>query len=364
MNHSENSSLQRVSHIALTEFTGEVIQSLGAAADRARTTAEVLVAADLRGIASHGVAGGTGLAELVERARAGAINIEAIPEIQQKPGWAVAAMDAKGGLGPSAAMEAVHLAGDLADQYGLGRVHVYDSNHFGAACVYVEALLKRGLAARCTSTAGAWMIPYGGNRVRMGTTPIAWGMPCGDEAIVIDMATTQRAVSHAIRAAKAGDPIPRDYFKDKDGNMLEGIVPFERLIGGSILPLGGEQFGYKGSGLNLLIELDNVIGGGSLERIRSMRETPMCRVSHTFEAWRIDFLFSAEEARERLAKAIQDIRSHGGPEMLLPGEREARRKADAEKWGIPYENSQWETLHRLAEQSGISPPKPIAKQST
>lgn len=361
MNPSEPSNIKRVSQIALTKFTREVIQSLGASEDRARTTAEVLVAADLRGISSHGVAGGTGLTELLQRTRAGAINIDAVPEIHKISGWAVASMNAKGGLGPSAAMEAAHLAGDLAELYGVGRVHVYDANHFGAACVYVEALLKRGLAARCTSTSGAWMIPYGGNRVRLGTTPIAWGMPCGDEAIVIDMATTQRSVSPAFRAAKAGEPIPRDYFRDKDGNMLEGVVPPDKLVEGSVLPLGGELFGYKGSGLNILIELDNVIGGGSLERIPSMRETPMCRVSQTFEAWRIDFLFSEEEARQRVGKAIEDIRSHGGSEMLLPGEREARRKADAEKWGIPYEKSQWETLDFISEKTGIIPPRPITK---
>lgn len=354
------SDILRVSHIALTGFTREVIRSLGASENRARTTAEVLVAADMRGISSHGVAGGTGLAELIERTRVGAIDVKAVPEIQRKPGWAVAAMNAKGGLGPSAAMEAAHLAGDLAGQYGVGRVHVYDANHFGAACVYVEALMERGLAARCTSTSGAWMIPYGGNRVRLGTTPVAWGIPCGGRVVVIDMATTQRSISPAFRAAKAGEPIPRDYFRDRDGNMLEGVVSPERLVEGSVLPLGGEQFGYKGSGLNILIELDNVMGGGSLERIPSMRETPMCRVSHVFEAWRIDFLFPEEEARRRVEKAIRDIRSYGGPEMLLPGEREARRKADSEKFGIPYEKSQWETLRGISEKTGIAPPLPIA----
>ena len=288
----------RISQSVLTEFACDVIQSLGASKDRALTTAEALVAADLSGISSHGVAGGTGLTELVDRTRAGAINIEAIPEIQQKSGWAVAVMNAKGGLGPSAAME----AGDLAEQYGVGRVHVYDANHFGAACVYVEVLLQRGFAARCSSTSGAWMMPYGGNRVRLGTTPIAWGMPCGDDAIVIDMATTQRSVSPAFRAAKAGEPIPRDYFQDKQGNMLEGIVSPDRLVEGSVLPLGGEQFGYKGSGLNILIELDNVLGGGSLERIPSMRETPVCRVSQVFEAWRIDFLFPESETIRSIAR--------------------------------------------------------------
>lgn len=360
MNHVITPGLQRVSHRALTDFARDVICSLGASAERALVTAESLVAADLRGISSHGVAGGTGLTELVQRARVGAINIKAVPEVQRTPGWAVATINARGGLGPTAAMEAAHLAGDLADQYGVGRVHVYDANHFGAACVYVEALLARGLAARCTSTSGAWMIPYGGNRVRLGTTPFAWGMPVGGEAIVIDMATTQRAVSPAFRAAKAGEPLPRDYFRDRTGTVLEGVVSPERLVEGSVLPLGGEQFGYKGSGLNILIELDNVIGGGSLERIPSMRETPVCRVSQVFEAWRIDFLYPQTEARQRLDAAVADIRAHGGEEMLLPGEREARRKADAEQWGIPYESSQWETLQSLSAQTGIPLPQPLS----
>jgi len=46
--------------------------------------------------------------------------------------------------------------------------------------------------------------------------------------------------------------------------------------------------------------------------------------------------------------------------MLLPGEREARRKADAEKRGIPYENSQWETLDIISGKTGIIPPQPMA----
>lgn len=347
---------KRISQEALTGFTSAAVEALGAPAAAARTTAEVLVAADLRGISSHGVAGGTGLRELIERVRAGAIDPAAAPEVHHKEGWAAAAMDAKGGIGQPAAMEAAHLAGDLAEKFGCGKVHVYNANHFGAACVYTEALIDRGFAARSTCTAGAWMAPYGGNRARQGTNPIAWGIPCGDEAIVIDIATTQRAVSPAIRAVRAGEPIPPDYFLDKDGNPMSGIVSYQDLIDGTVLPLGGEQFGYKGSGLNILVDLDNVIGGGSTERVKTMREDPHSRIAQTFEAWRIDVLFPEEEALGRLAHAVQDIRKHGGKDMLLPGEREARKKADAEANGIPYEESQWETLRSLGEAAGVSPP--------
>lgn len=352
-------NIDRISACDLMSFTTEVTKSLGAPPDRARVTAEVLVAADLRGIFSHGVAGGTGLRELVDRIPLNAINPVALPDVQRKKGWAVTSMNANGGLGHPTAMEATHLAGDLAEEFGTGRVHVYDTNHFGAACVYVEALLERGLAARTTCTAGSWMIPFGGNRVRLGTNPIAWGVPCGDENIVIDIATTQRAVSPAIRAVRGGFPIPPDYFKDKNGNILEGIVSYESLIEGSVLPLGGEAFGYKGSGLNILVELDNVIGGGSTRRIKNMRETPQSRVSQTFEAWRIDFLYPEKEARQRLTDTVSDIRKYGGPDMLLPGERETRRRIDAEANGIPYEDAQWKMLRSISADTGFRLPDPI-----
>ena len=181
-----------------------------------------------------------------------AININAQPEVNRKENWALATMDAKGGLGPSAAMDAAHLAGDIADALGYGKVYVRDANHFGATCVYVEALTARGFAGRATCTSGAWMIPFGGDRIRLGTNPITWGVPCGEQPIVIDIAMTQRAVSPALRAAKAGEPLPPDYFMDEKMNPLEGIVSLETLIRGSVRPLGGERFGYKGSGLAIL----------------------------------------------------------------------------------------------------------------
>lgn len=353
------SGAKRVPAEALVRFAAKVLTTLGADAERARVTAEVLAAADLRGISSHGVAGGTGLRELVERIQKGGIDPKSEPVVRRNEGWAVAVMDARGGIGPAAAMDAARLAGDMAERYGVGKVYVRNANHFGAACVYVEALIERGLAGRATCTSGAWMKPYGGDRIRLGTNPIAWGAPAGDLAVVIDAATTQRAVSPAIRASRAGEPIPPDYFLDEDGEALSGRVPYKELIKGSVLPLGGEQFGYKGSGLAVLVDLDGVIGGGATERVPTLRVKPDARVTQTMEAWRLDALYPAEDAKKRLAEAVRDIKASGGPEMLLPGEREARAKADAEKNGVPYEAAQWDALRMIGGWLGVDAPEAL-----
>ena len=351
------SDTKRISEEALVRFATKIIMALGTPEERARVTAEILTAADMRGISSHGVAGGTGLRELVDRIQKDAIDPKAIPSVKRNENWAVATMDAQAGIGPAAAMDATRLAGDLAEEYGIGKVYVHNANHFGAACVYVEALIERGLAGRATCTSGAWMKPFGGNRIRLGTNPIAWGMPAGDLAIVIDVAMTQRAVSPAIRASRAGEAIPPDYFLDENGEVISGHVPYDELLKGSVLPLGGTQFGYKGSGLAVLVDLDGVIGGGATERIPTLRVQDDARITQTIEAWRLDALYSIEDAKNRLAETVRDIKSCGRPEMLLPGEREARKKADAEKNGIPYEASQWDTLKMLGDWLGVEPPE-------
>ena len=350
---------KRISEEALVRFATKIIMALGAPEERARVTAEILAAADMRGISSHGVAGGTGLRELVERIQKDAIDPAAAPSIKRNENWAVATMDAQAGIGPATAMDATRLAGDLAEKYGIGKVYVHNANHFGAACVYVEALIERGLAGRATCTSGAWMKPFGGNRIRLGTNPIAWGVPAGDAAIVIDAAMTQRAVSPAIRASRAGEAIPDDYFLDENGEVISGHVPYDELIKGSVLPLGGTQFGYKGSGLAVLVDLDGVIGGGATRHIPTLRVQPDARITQTIEAWRLDALYPLEDVKRRLAEAVRDIKSCGGPEMLLPGEREARKKTDAEKNGIPYETSQWDTLKTIGGWLGVQPPETI-----
>lgn len=347
---------KKIKEIDLYKFSVKVIESLGVKKENAKITSKILVGADLRGISSHGVAGGTGLTELFERVKAKAINPEAKTLLKLKDGWASGTIDGNGGIGPIAAHEATQLVGDLAEKYGIGRVFVNNTNHYGAACLYVEELISRGFAARSTCTSGAWMIPFGGEKIRLGTNPIAWGVPGENFPIVIDMATTQRAVSPAIRASKSSQPIPEDYFVSEDGEPLSGVVPFSILKRSSVRPLGGKQFGYKGSGLGMLVDLDNVIGGGSTKKIPTMRETPLSRVSQTFEAWRIDQFYDQEESLKKIIESTRDIKKSGGKKMLLPGEREAISKLDGERNGIPYEKSQWETLEKLSKLTGIIVP--------
>ena len=113
-----------------------------------------------------------------------------------------------------------------------------------------------------------------------------------------------------------------------------------------IAPLGGTYYGYKGFGLNMLIELDNVIGGGEpgLLRVLSQNGTPLTneRVSQTIEAYALDFCYPLAEAKKRLRESVDTTLGCGNQLLYLPGQKEQEKRKEFMAHGIPM------TLDRIA----------------
>ena len=112
---------------------------------------------------------------------------------------------------------------------------------------------------------------------------------------------------------------------------------------------GGADAGYKGTGLAMLIELDNVIGAGVSSYIEPLVDDEKRRIRQTFEAWRIDTLFEQDEALAHISQTLSDIKSRQGDDMLFPGEKEAIQRDIALKHGIPYTAVQIARLERMGQ---------------
>jgi LDH2 family malate/lactate/ureidoglycolate dehydrogenase len=104
-------------------------------------TADVLLAADLSGIESHGIAIMT-LYE--EKMRAGILQLQAEPRIVRQ-NMVTALIDAGAGLGHTASVMATRLATEKAKANGIGAVSVTNSHHFGIAGYYAKMIADRGL---------------------------------------------------------------------------------------------------------------------------------------------------------------------------------------------------------------------------
>ncbi len=256
---------------------------------------------------------------------------------------------------------------------------------------------------------------YDGVIKRFGTNPIAWSVPYDEGIITIDMATTQRAVSPAVNTANdnaaalginldTNPPVTigrgkrksllRDVHLaiaqlDNEADLQETLTGLgydktlrlksveEGLVKGPagedihyplafdevfkkqfwIAPLGGTFFGYKGFGLSMLVELDNVMGGGEPGLIRTLDaegkpQTPE-RVTHTVEAYVLDMRYPLSEAKKRLGESVRTTRRCGNQMMFLPGEKEQLTRKNYLADGIPLSAGQVQKLQRLAQKAGI-----------
>lgn len=340
----------------------QILQSYNMNADDADTVANVLLEADMRKIYSHGISGGSGLDDIIQKIKSGGINLNYQFNMYDKNAYkykTIACLDADGGPGHSLSVKCVNLVKKMAKTYGNAIVYLYNSTHFGAAGIYSELIAKeKDLIGKVYTITPEWMIPYNAhdNVKCIGTNPIAWSTPYNDGIVTIDIAMTQRAASVALNAAKTNQiskkkvRIPSNYLVDQ--NKQEILCPqnCDLVKRGSLLPLGGNQYGYKGYGMALSIELNHLIGGSTLKTIPVGCKTSDGRVAHIFEAQAVDCFSTVQEALDKVTCKIQKIKNIGG---TIPGENEAIAREKSIRQGVCYNDDQLKRLIAIGESAGI-----------
>ncbi len=365
-NAKKVNEMQRYRAETVREFIATILQRHGVPASKADVTAEVLVEADLRGIFSHGVNNLDLL--VVPSIKDGGTFPGAVPkDLTRNKIFPIRHMDARGDLGHSVAKSAVTQVKALAETHGIGKVYVFNANHYGAAAVYSEEICREKLlAGRVTCTTASVVRSHDGESNRLGTNVVCWSLPYNEGIVTIDMATTIHAVSGIAKALIEGIPLPFPVLdqhceETTDPGSFDDMEDF--LKNGSMVPLGGlgkekaekADAGFKGTGLATLIELDSVVGGGPSTFVDPMAHGTDRWIRQTFEAWRIDTLVSQQAALQGISDTIADIKKHGGENMLLPGEKEQKQRDLSLAQGIFYTPKQIERLNKLGSAMGLDP---------
>ncbi|OLS23992.1 MAG: Malate/(S)-sulfolactate dehydrogenase [Candidatus Heimdallarchaeota archaeon LC_3] len=372
----------------MKKFSFEILKKGGYSDESAQATTFALLEADIRGIYSHGIAGGTGLEEAVKRTGITAtVDLKVEPIILDKKYPTIAVIDGNGAPGHITAMKAVLLVKELARKYGIAKVFVQNTNHYGAAGVWSSLIAKeRDLKGEvsCTTTAVARVmgddperLDYtkgSGKEIRIGTNPLAISIPYSEGILTLDMALTRMAVSYCLKQFKAGEMVKipeyvsdKNYKSTRDPKEFIETDKFGLNIIGSVFPLGSTLAGYKGDALLRFLEIDQSIGGGPINKIPLEDKGIKRRISHSFQAQVMDFLYSKDEARTRVKELMQDYESkYFGSSSRWPGDRAEKAKGYSYKEGIPYSKGQIKTLQRAAEFVGLNFEeilKPIGKKA-
>ncbi len=343
-----NETAHRVRAEILVDFCVRVFEELGVASEDARITAQVLLSADLQGIASHGVAH---LKRYADALRAG--TIVARPEtriVVETP--TTATIDAGAGLGPPVAYRAMQRAIQKAVALGSGFVVVRNSNHYGIAGYYARMALEHDCIGMSMTNASSRVVPTFGRRAVLGTNPIAVAAPAANELpFVLDMATSTVAQGKLEIADQLDKPIPLGWAIDSDGQPTtdahRALRELKNRAGAGLLPLGGagELFGgHKGYGLGVWVDIFSGLLSGAAYASLTYPVTPDGKVlpanlGHFFGAWRIDSFrpvgeFKAEmDNLQRILK--ESPKASGEARIYIHGEKEHVALERNRREGVP-----------------------------
>ncbi|MGI6097285.1 MAG: Ldh family oxidoreductase [Dethiobacteria bacterium] len=336
----------------IENFVLDVLRKFELPEEDAASVARVLVAADLRGIDSHGVAR---LPIYIERMRKGLINARPHRKLLSDRG-AACAIDADNGLGAPAGEEAVQRAMEKAKEFGVACAVVRNTNHFGIGAYYAMMPLKEGMIGLCATNTSPLMVPFGGREIMLGSNPLAIAVPAGKRPpIVLDMATTAVARGKLELAKRKGEKIPTGWGVDTSGKPTTD--PDEALKGG-LLPMGGP----KGSGLAMVIDiLCGVLAGAAYSNgIGSLfgdMDKPQ-NIGNFFMVMDIGFFREKDAFAEEMERYVDLIKgsapAEGFKEILMPGEIEWNNTLRREKEGIPISAPLQKELKALVDELGLS----------
>jgi LDH2 family malate/lactate/ureidoglycolate dehydrogenase len=355
----------RIERQALVDFCATTFGQLGLSAADARVAADVLVAADARGIPSHGVA-------RLQRYVNGLETGQMLPAAQEKvlaDGPTSLVVHAQGGMGAPVSARTMARIIDKAADTGAAFGCVHDSNHFGIAGYYAMMALEHDMLGIAMTNTAALGVPTFGRQVMFGTNPLAFAAPADKEgAFVLDMSTTVVTRGKIEVYERLERELPAGWAVDRTGRSAHNpsslLDDMFHRTGGGILPLGGlgESFGgHKGYGLAVMVDiLCGVLCGAPFGSDLADTATSSGRVSHFFGAIRIDSYREPAAFRRDMDRMLLELRTSpvaaDAERVYYAGLKEREMEEECRKSGVPLAAKTWRQLQEIAGTQGIVPP--------
>jgi len=323
----------RVTEPALRSTVERIFTKLGLPDGDARLGADVLLAADLRGVETHGVS--NILRGYVRGYSDGTFNPRPAFRIVRETA-SCATVDCDRGLGIVMAPKAMEMAIEKARDTGVGMVSLGNGYHLGMAGYHAMLALKHDMIGVCTTSCPATVAPTFSANVAVGTNPIAVAAPAGTEApFVFDAATSATPFNRVRLAERLGVDLVPGWIATPEGVpiMEEGPVP-EKW---SLLPLGStrEMGSNKGYGLAVVVDILSSVLNGNAAAPTGRFE----RYGHFVAAYAIEAFIDVAEFKRGMDEYLQALRAlkpaPGRERVLYAGALEAEQEKEHRERGIP-----------------------------
>ena len=331
----------------LVALARQILELAGADEENATITAEHLARADESGVHSHGVVHLPGYVEEIDGGRLDPVAKSSV--VRDEPSFAL--VSGNWTFGQVAALDAIELGIAKAREHGVALIGLVESYHIGRLGHFTELASEQGAIAMIWG--GGYeeedphVAPYGGRERVLGTNPIAFGFPGGEEPPMgFDYATTAVAGMKVATARRRGEALPPGCVIDRDGLPTTNAEDF--FAGGAHVSFGG----HKGYAIAMAAEwLGRILTGSDAyaDGLHGGRIQGHQGVS--FVVLRADLFTPMNEFRGRADEMARRVRgvapAPGFDRVLIPGELEFRTAERHQREGVEMEKAVWTTVVEL-----------------
>jgi len=244
---------ERLDVSELTRFVSEILSGAGLEPDKAESVSRLLVLTDMLGRHTHGVALAPLYADQLEKglmARSG--EPRALKDTGSTLVW-----DGQYLPGLWLVEKALGIASERIAANGVVSFAIRKSHHIACLAALVKQATDRGLMAILATSdpAFGFVAPFGGKEPLLTPNPFAIGYPATRSPVLVDISASITTVSMIRQKAAAGALLDHPWLMDASGQPTADARVLEQTEPrGSLLLLGGVEYGHKGFGLALMVE--------------------------------------------------------------------------------------------------------------
>ncbi|SDJ87264.1 Ldh family oxidoreductase [Microbulbifer yueqingensis] len=342
----------------LHQFSTELFQRAGLAGDRAAVMANIFLQADLLGFTTHGM---NRVPHNLGWLESGESRTEGEPRVLADRGncfnW-----DAEFLPGPWVLSQAVGQALRRVEEHGVVTATIRRSQHIACLAAYLPPVIEAGCVGilTCSTPAERTVSPQGGRDPLFSANPLAFAAPAGEYPLLFDISMSVTAGGYVARAAREGRKLPQPCLKDSEGRLSDDPAAFQE--GGSILPVGGADHGYKGAALSAMLEVLSMGLGGYGRADASSADDG--EANSVFLQVIDPRAFGTEANFLRQTRALCQLwesnRSDGDGEVRVPGQRAWAQRSTQLHDGVELYPSIMEDIRPWAEKLQVEMPEPQA----
>lgn len=351
----------------LRAFIAGIFVAAGCTREEAERIGRYLLSANLAGHDSHGVIRTPRYVQWLQEGKV--LAGQTLTVVNDGPVHAT--VDGNFGFGQTIGPLAVDLGIGKARAAGVAVIGLRHSGHLGRIGDWAERAAEAGLASVhfVNVEGGELVAPFGGVDRRFSTNPVCIGIPGEDGApmLLLDFATSLVAEGKVLVASNGGKKVPQGALVQPDGQFTDDPA----ALYGPLVPSGprdpatGEgalvAFGlHKGSGLAFMCEMlaGVLTGGGTSGPVPGGKRS---RISNGMLSIYLDpQKFAGGDFRARAREYADYVKASrpvtAGSEVLVPGEPEARMRAERLARGVPLQAQTWTAICTTARGLGVSVP--------